>query len=433
MEYQKIANLIHDDASNQPFKFRTRNLVEINDESRGAYNVNSQIKFKTTMLKSSLCDYSDAYILVKGTISVNNTAAQGAAANNTNKKVIFKNCAPFTNCISEINNRQIDNAKDIDIVMPMYNLIQYSDNYAKTTGSLWQYCEDIPALNANDDIIIFADGNTTDSFNFKVKITGRTGNNGTKDVEIMVPLKYLSNFWRTLEMPLINCEVNLILTWSSTCVLIATNTPNQNATFAITDTKLYVPVVTLSTQENTKFFPQLKSGFKRVINWNKYLSKPELLAQNPNLNHLVEPSFQGVNRLFVLAFENDDDRASDDQYYLPTVEIKYYNIMINGENVFDQPIKNNKVTYENISKIATGQGDDYTTGCLLDYSYFTNTYKMIAVDLSKQQALDADPRAIQQINFTANLDRAGNTRVYFILEEAKETILDFSQGTVKVL
>ena len=124
-------------------------------------------------------------------------------------------------------------------------------------------------------------------------------------------------------MPLINCEVNLILTWSSTCVLIATVNPNQNAKFVITDTKLYVPVVTLSTQENTKFLQQLKSGFKRVINWNKYLSKPELLAQNPNLNHLVEPSFQGINRLFVLAFENnDDDRKSDEQYYLPTVEIK---------------------------------------------------------------------------------------------------------------
>ena len=273
MEYQKIANLI-DDTSNQPYKFRTRNLVEINDESRGAYNNNSQIKFKTTMLKSSLCDYSDAYILVKGTIFVNNTAAQGAAADNTNKKVIFKNCAPFTNCISEINNTQIDNAKDIDIVIPMYNLTEYSDNYAKTTGSLRQYSKDTPALNANDEIIIFAEGNTTDSFNFKVKITGRTGNGGTKEAEIMVPIKYLSNFWRTLEMPLINCEVNLILTWSSTCVLIATNTPNQNATFAITDTNLYVPVVTLSTQENTKFFQLLKSGFKRVINWNKYLSKP---------------------------------------------------------------------------------------------------------------------------------------------------------------
>ena len=140
----------------------------------------------------------------------------------------------------------------------------------------------------------------------------------------MVPLKYSSNFWRTLEMPLINCEVNLTLTWSSTCV--------------------------------GKFLQQLKSGFKRVINWNKYLSKPELLAQNPNLNHLIEPSFQGVNRLFVLAFENDDDRTSDDQYYLPTVEIKDYNIMINSENFFDQPIKNNKVTYENIRKIATSKG-----------------------------------------------------------------------------
>ena len=173
MEYQKIANLIDDNASNQPSKFKTRNWVEINDESRGAYNVNSQIKFKTTMLKSSLWDYSDAYILVKETISVNNTAAQGAA-NNTNKKVTFKNCAPFTNCISEINNTQIDNAKDIDIVMPMYNLIEYSDNYAKTTGSLWQYCEDIPALDANNEITNFTEDNLTDSFKFKAKIIGET-------------------------------------------------------------------------------------------------------------------------------------------------------------------------------------------------------------------------------------------------------------------
>ena len=149
MEYQKIANLI-DDTSNQPSKFRTRNWVEINDESRGAYNVNSQIKFKTIMLKSSLCDYSDAYILVKG-----NTAAADAAVNNTNKTVIFKNCAPCTNCISKINNMQIDNAKDIDIVMPMYNLIECSDNYAKKTGSLWQYCKDMPARNNNNNAIIF--------------------------------------------------------------------------------------------------------------------------------------------------------------------------------------------------------------------------------------------------------------------------------------
>ena len=199
----------------------------------------------------------------------------------------------------------------------------------------------------------------------------------------MVPLKYLSNFWKTLEMPLINCEVNLILTWSSTCVIATVVDANQAATFEITNTKFYVPVVTLSTQENTKVLQQLKSGFKRVINWNKYLSKPELLAQNPNLNHLVEPRCQGVNRLFVLAFENDNYRICARRYNLPNVEIKDYNIMINGENVFDQPIKNNKVTYENIRKLAIDQGDDYTTGCLLNYSYFADTYKMIAVDLSK--------------------------------------------------
>ena len=278
--------------------------------------------------------------------------------------------------------------------MPMYNLTEYSDNYAKTTGSLWQYCKDIPARDNNDKIAAFDTNNLTDSFKFKAKITGETGNDGTKDVEIIVPLKYLSNFWRTLEMPLINCEVNLILTWSSTCVIAPVIVANQAVTFTITDTKLYVPVVTLSTQENTKFLQQLKSGFKRVINWNKYLSKPKLLAQNPNLNHLVEPSFQGINRLFILAFENDNDRTSNEEYHLPTVEIKDYNIVINGENFFDQPIKNNKVTYDNIIKIAIGQGDDYKTGCLLDYPHFKDTYKMIAVDLSKQQALDADPRAI---------------------------------------
>ena len=154
----------------------------------------------------------------------------------------------------------------------------------------------------------------------------------------MVPLKYLSNFWRTLEMPLINCEVNIILRWSSTCVI--TNSTGVG-TFAITDTKLYVPVVTLSTTKNAKLLQQLKLGFKRVINWNKYLSKPELLRRNPNLNYLIEPSFQGVNKLFILAFENDTQRTSHSGYYLPKVEIKDYNI-VNGENFFDQPIKNKK-------------------------------------------------------------------------------------------
>ena len=129
-------------------------------------------------------------------------------------------------------------------------------------------------------------------------------------------------------MPLINCEVNLILTWSADCVIIYTNVANQVPTFTITETNLYVPVVTLSTQDNAKLLPQLKSGFKRTINWNKYLRKPELLSQNPNLNLLVEPSFQGVNRLFVLTFEDNEQRTSNKGYYIPNVEIKDYSVLI---------------------------------------------------------------------------------------------------------
>ena len=388
------------------------------------------------MLRSSFCDYGDAYILVKGNITVNITAADGTAANNTIKKVILKNCAPFTNRISKINNTQIDNAEYIDIVMPMYNIIEYSGNYLKTSGSLLQYCKAIPAIDDNGAIVNFNGANATDSFNFKTKITGQTNDGGIINVEIMVPLKYLSTFWRTLEMPLINCEVELILNSSANCVIIYTNVNNQVSTFTITGANLCVPVVTLSTQDNEKLLPQLKSGFKRTISWNKYLAKPELLAQNANLNYLIEPSFQGVNRHFVLAFEHNNDndwKASNKKYYIPNVEIKDYNVMTDGKNFFDEPVKNDKVTYENIRKITIGQGDDYTTGCLLDYTYFKKYYKMIAADLSKQQALDADPKAIQQINFTANLYRAGNTRFYFILEEAKETIFEFLQGTVKVL
>ena len=178
---------------------------------------------------------------------------------------------------------------------------------------------------------------------------------------------------------------------------------------------------------------QLKSGFRKVINWNKYLSKPVLLEQNQNLNHLVEQSFQGVSRLFVLAFEVDAQRTSNKRYYLPKVKIKDYNVMINGKILFNQPVKKNKITYENIRKLATVQEDDDAAGCLLDYAYFIDNYKTFAKDLSKQQALDADLRAIQQINFTLSLDQAGNTRIFFFLEEAKETALNFSQGTITVL
>ena len=185
MEYQKIANLLGN-ALNQPSKFRTRNWLEINDESRGTYTGN-EIKFKTTMLRSNLCDYAGAYILVKGTITITGAGADAAAkwADEREKSVTFKNCAPFTKCISRISNTDIDTAQDIYIVMPMYNLTGHSDNYSKTSGSFWQYYKDDPNDNLAD----------SGSFKYKVKITGKTPDNGnTKDVEIIVPLKSLSNF-----------------------------------------------------------------------------------------------------------------------------------------------------------------------------------------------------------------------------------------------
>ena len=167
-----------DNASNQPSKFRTRNWVEINDESRGTYTSND-IKFKTTMLSSNLCDYADAYILVNGRITITGAGDDAAArqADERNKGVIFKNCALFVKSINRINNRDIDTAQDIHIVMPMYNLVEYSDNYSKRTGGLWQYYKDDP----NDNI---AD---SESFKYKVKITGKTPDDeNTKDVEIIV-------------------------------------------------------------------------------------------------------------------------------------------------------------------------------------------------------------------------------------------------------
>ena len=208
----------------------------------------------------------------------------------------------------------------------------------KTSGSLWQCCKEIPAINNNGNIN-FDGANATDSFNFKAKITDNYGR--INNVKIMVPIKYLINFWRTLEMSLINCEVELVLMWSANCVIISTdvNDENQVSKFEIVETNLYVSVVFLSAQDNAKLLPQLKSGFKWTISWNKYTSKPELLPQNPNLNHLIEPSFQGVNRLFVLAFENDAQRISNKRYYILNVEIKDYNAMIDGKNFFDQPVK----------------------------------------------------------------------------------------------
>ena len=317
MEYQKITNLLDATLDEVP-RFITKKWVDVHIQSGSAddrYKPNKQIRFKTSMLRSDLCDYSDAYIVVKGTIIVTKPNSDLYE-----KKLAFKNNAPFTSCISKTNNTLIDNAEDLDIVIPMYNLLEYSKNYRNTTGSLWNFYRDEPnsGIGGRNNNVNYSIKDSK-SFDYKASITGKlNGIDRTKDVEIVVPLKYLSNFWRTLNMPLINCEINLILTWSENCVLTSKATrdavPAQggnpavtrvnnptNAIFKITDTKLYVPVVTLSTKDDNNFLEQLKSGFKRTIKWNKYRSEITNQTKTNYLTYLIDPTFSRVNRLFVLS------------------------------------------------------------------------------------------------------------------------------------
>ena len=336
MEYQKNTNLLGTMLDEVP-RFITKKWMKVHDQSSSAedrYKPSKQIRF----MWSDLRDFRDTYIVVKGTITRTKDADK-EFIDMRNRSSPSKNNAPLTNCISKINSVLIDNAKNLDVVMPMYNLIVYIKSYGKTTDSLWNYYRDEPndppAANYNADSII-----NSASFKCKASITGKASNinqeNGentkqgnkktTKNLEIVVPLKHWSNFWRTLDMPLINCELFLTLTGSENCVLIDITTQTAraaqgdnptrsainapiNATFKITDSKFYVPVVTLSTENDKKLLGQLRTGFKRTTKCNKYRSEMPNKAQNINLSYLTDPTFTKVNRLFVLSFENENERT----------------------------------------------------------------------------------------------------------------------------
>ena len=452
MEYDKVNNLLGNEDENLS-KFVTRQYVKVNSLSN-TYNENKSIRFKTPMLRSDLCDYSDAYILVNGTITVNGIV--NGAENEIvrrNRPLILKNNAPFVSCITKINNEFIEDADDLDIVMPMYNLLEYSKNYRKTIGSLYNYYRD--ELNDDNNPGNFLNNTVVNSntFNYKNKITGNTYNVaagaaghdankvGTQEIELAIPLKYLGNFWRALNMPLISCEVSLELKWNKNCVItsleelqIAAGPPPVNAlltgaTLAINDCKLYVTVVTLSKDDEIKLLTNLKSGFTREIIWNKYRSQMSTEAINNNLNILIDPTFTNVNRFFVLAYQTADDRQSFSQFYLPRVMIKDFNVIINKLAFFDLPIKTEKEAYEKIIDIS--KNNECTTGNLLDYDYFKKYYKLIAIDLSKQQVLQENEGLIQQINFIGRLEGAAN--VFIIIEKKENTILEFSQNFTNVL
>ena len=321
MEYDKINNLLLsvDNESEKLSKFVTREYVRVNSLSN-TYKENKSIRFKTPLLKSNLSNYSDAYILVKCIITVTTPGANNGANNirdKRNRPLILKNNAPFVSCITRINGELIEDADDLDIVMSMYNL-EYSKNYRKTIGSLYNHYRDELSDDADDnnfDNIKVVNSNT---FKYKNKIIGNTYNvnagadgydvnkNGTQEVELAIPLKYLGNFWRALNIPLISCEVSLELKWDKNCVITSLeqrdigggnrdNAPT-GATLVINDCKLCVPAVTLSKYDEIKLLTNLKSGFKREIIWNKYISQMITEAINNNLNILIDPTFTNVNK-----------------------------------------------------------------------------------------------------------------------------------------
>ena len=315
--------------------------------------------------------------------------------------------------------------------MPMYNLIEYSDNYQDSSATLYQYKQDEPP---EDAAAADLTADNSSSFKYKVSLLGNPvldGNITKRSVKVVVLLKYLSNFFRSLEMPLISCKIKLNLTWKKECVL---STGAGDAVFIINDTKMYVPVVTLSKEDNKDSIEQQNKGFQQSIYWNEYKTKE--INENADANVFkyinLDPSFQGVNRLFVMAYNRANGqptRNGQQKYYLPRIDLEKY-VIIDGRNFYDNPIESDIEKYRELKKVMIGKGEDYTTGSLLDFNYFDKHYELVAVDLSKQKELDADPRAIQQIEFKYMLGT--NSTIYWVLEKSKETILEFYKGTVKV-
>ena len=429
MENQKIINSL-DKIDTKSKHFAIKKWYIINDENNTNYGVNKNtgannpdtIKYDTRVLKPNLCDYAEAYILVNGTI-------RGTGGNN-NTRLALKNCTPFTKCNLEINDEHVDTAENLDIVMPMYNLIEYSDNYQDSSATLYECKRDEPPeANAINDLT----ANNSSSFKYKISLLGDrnvVGGIVRLNVKVVVPLKYLSNFLRSLEMPLINFKIKLNLTWKKECVL---STDVGNAVFIINDTKMYVLVVTLSKEDNKDFIEQQNKGFQRSIYWNEYETKE--INENADVFKYInlDPSFQGVNRLFVMAYNRANaqpTRNGQQKHYLPRIDLEKYNVIIDGRNLYDNPIESDIEKYRELKKVMFGKGEDHTTGSLLDYNYFDKHYKLVAVDLSKQKELDADPRAIQQIEFKYMLGT--DSTIYWVLEKSKETISEFFKGTNKV-
>ena len=322
-------------------KFVTRKWNIVNGQSNANYGVGIEITYNTKISKSNLCEYNNAYILVRGDIIV-------VAVHAT--QVAFKNCAPFTKCITKIDETKIDDAEDLDLVMPMYRLLEYYSNCSDAASTLW-FCSKGEGTNFNNDIVNI---DAFKSLKCKAKLLGNTvaqpnlnqANGILKDASIVVPLKYLSNFWRSREIPLINCKIELKLRWTKHCVLSvfvnendnANNADSNNIIFTIKNTKLYIPVVILSAKDNQKLSRLPSKGFERLLYWSESKIKSENKNTTNEYKYFIESNFVGVNRLFVLIYPNQGDkvkRFNDKKYYSPKGIIKNYNAIVNRTNFYD--------------------------------------------------------------------------------------------------
>ena len=316
------------DSNNENSKFATKKWYVIDNISKGNYLPNNEVTFLTSSLESRFCDYSDPYILVTGNIAV---TVDTKVCDKVDTKVAFKNWAPLEKFRTEINETFVDDTQHINIAMPIYNLIEYSNNYSDTSGSLWQFQRDQIEGDLNlavDDTHI---PNNLSSFKYKSSfITNRNG------LKIAVPPKYFSHFRRSLEVPLINCKIDLLLKWYENCILSSVGT---DAHFAITDTKFYVPVGTLKIEDNAKLLKLLSEGFKRLVYWNIYHAILTDFAENSYIRERLNASFQEVSTLFVLPYVHDNDITNENSYrnyFLPRLEKKNDNIEIDGRNFYDQ-------------------------------------------------------------------------------------------------
>ena len=285
---------------------------------------------------------------------------------------------------------------------------------SKKTGSLWFYSKD-EANNFNNNI---ASTNNFKFFKYKTKLLGNTVaqlasnavNGILRNATVVVTLKYLSNFWRSIKILLSTCKVELKCKWIKYCVFSAGGKENDinedananNIIFTIKYTKFHVLVVTLSARDNQNLSELLRKVFEKSAFWNQYKTRSENKNVTNEFRYFLESGFAGANRLFVLVYTNErnnSERFNGQKYYLPKGIIRNYNVIIPGKNFYDQAIDSDIEPKEEIRKLTTGQGGDYTNGCLLDYDYIKNHYRLIAVDLSRKKELDADPKEIQQMKF----------------------------------